>query len=389
MRVTSPSSPAAAPLRVLVLYGTRPEAIKMAPVVRALRRRPESFEALVCAAAQHREMLDQVEELFALRPEHDLDLMRPGQTLNGLAARALAALDPLLAALRPAWLLVQGDTTTAAFASLAAFHLGVRVGHVEAGLRTGDLAAPFPEEANRRLVDTLADALFAPTPHAERELLASGCDPARIFVTGNTGIDALQWICERLPAEPTESAESATPAAGEVLVTVHRRESFGAPLRGIFQALRELAGRFPEVRWIFPVHRNPNVAGPAGELLQGLPNLELCDPLDYGELVRRLRRARLALTDSGGIQEEAPSFGTPVLVLRERTERPEGIAAGVAKLVGTEPANIVAEVSRLLTDPAAHRRMAGGVNPYGDGRAAERIAAVLTGEPFTAFVPAV
>jgi len=354
----------------------------MASVVRVLRQRPESFEALVCAVAQHREMLDQVEALFALRPEHDLDLMRPGQTLNELAARALAALDPLLSALRPAWLLVQGDTTTAAFASLAAFHLGVRVGHVEAGLRTGDLAAPFPEEANRRIIDTLADALFAPTPHAERQLLASGCDPRRIFVTGNTGIDALQWICARLPAEPIEE-----PADDEVLVTVHRRESFGAPLRGIFRALRELAGRFPDVRWIYPVHPNPNVAGPAAELLQGLPNLRLCEPLDYGQLVRRLRRARLALTDSGGIQEEAPSFGTPVLVLRERTERPEGIAAGVAKLVGTEPGRIVAEVSRLLTDPAARRRMAVGVSPYGDGRAAERIAAILAGERFEAFVP--
>jgi UDP-N-acetylglucosamine 2-epimerase len=378
-----PPVPADSPLRVLVVYGTRPEAIKMAPVVRALRRRPERFEVSVCATAQHRDMLDPVQELFDLRPDHDLDLMRPDQALNDLAARALAALGPLLAALRPAWLLVQGDTTTAAIAALAAFHLGLRVGHVEAGLRTGDLAAPFPEEANRRIVDSLASALFAPTAHAARQLLASGGDPARIFVTGNTGIDALHWISERLPAEPA----AAEAEAGEVLVTVHRRESFGAPLAGIFRALRELAGRFPALRWTYPVHRNPNVAGPAEELLGGLPNLELCAPLGYEELVRRLRRARLVLTDSGGIQEEAPSFGTPVLVLRDKTERPEGIEAGVARLVGTAPERIVAEAARLLTDPAARRAMTGAANPYGDGRAAERIAAILAGEPFEPFAP--
>jgi UDP-N-acetylglucosamine 2-epimerase (non-hydrolysing) len=371
------SSRSAPPLGVLVVYGTRPEAIKMAPVVRALRRRPERFAVSVWAAAQHREMLDQVEELFALRPDRDLDLMRPGQTLNELAARVLAALDPLLADLAPDRLLVQGDTTTAAAASLAAFHRGIPVGHVEAGLRTGDLAAPFPEEANRRLVDTLADLLFAPTARAERQLLAGGCDPAQVFVTGNTGVDALEWICERLPAEPE---------ADEVLVTVHRRESFGAPLAGIFRALRELARRFPEISWTYPVHRNPEVEGPARAALGGLPNFELCAPLDYAQLVRRLRRARLVLTDSGGIQEEAPSFGTPVLVLRGETERPEGIEAGVARLVGTEPERIVAEAARLLADSAARREMA-GANPYGDGRAAERIAAVLAGEPCERFAP--
>lgn len=375
------ASGAGARLRLVVAYGTRPEAIKMAPVIEELRRRPERFEVIACATAQHREMLDQVHELFGLRPDYDLGLMKPGQSLNGLAARALAALDGLLRELRPAWLLVQGDTTTTAAAALAAFHLGLRIAHVEAGLRTGDLARPFPEEANRCIVDLLASALFAPTAMAERRLRAAGCDPARIYLTGNTGIDALHWMCRRLPAEPA-------PAGDEVLITVHRRESFGEPLRRIFRGLRELARRFPAVRWIYPVHRNPNVAGPAAEMLGGLANLELREPLAYDQTVRLMRRARLILTDSGGIQEEAPTFGKPVLVLRDTTERQEGVAAGIARLIGTDPARIVRETARLLTDPAAYRQMAATSSPYGDGQAAARIAAILAGEPFTPFRPA-
>jgi UDP-N-acetylglucosamine 2-epimerase (non-hydrolysing) len=371
-------------LRVLAVYGTRPEAIKMAPVIRALRRRPERFEVAVCATGQHREMLDQVQELFDLRPEHDLALMACDQGLNELASRALLALDRVLRELRPDWLLVQGDTTTAASAALAAFHLRLRLGHVEAGLRTGDLERPFPEEANRRIVDLLAGALFAPTAGAARQLREGGADPARIFLTGNTVIDALHWVCEGLPAEPPR------PGGGEedeVLITVHRRESFGQPLRGIFSALRRLALDFPTVRWIYPVHPNPNVQRPAAELLAGLPNLTLCPPLSYRELVRRMRRARLILTDSGGIQEEAPTFGKPVLVLRDTTERPEGLATGVARLAGTDPARIHAEAARLLTDPAAYREMAVAANPYGDGRAAERIVKILAGESYEPFVP--
>lgn len=348
----------------------------MAPVITALQRDPERFAVSVCTTGQHREMLDQVQDLLDLRPDLDLRLMRPDQTLNGLAAEALAAMDEVLAARSPDWLLVQGDTTTAMTAALAAFHRGVRVGHVEAGLRTGDLKRPFPEEANRRIIDVLADALFAPTERSAQALLAEGCDPQRVHVVGNTVIDALRVISAGLDGETGDP---------EVLITVHRRESFGAPLREVFAALRQLAESFPDVRWIYPVHRNPNVRGPAHEILGGLPNLELHEPFDYRELVRRLMRCRFALTDSGGIQEEAPTFGKPVLVLRETTERPEGVDAGVARLVGTCRERIVAEASRLLSSETAWLEMARAVNPYGDGRASERIAAVLAGEPWTPF----
>jgi UDP-N-acetylglucosamine 2-epimerase (non-hydrolysing) len=319
-------------------------------------------------------MLDQVQALFDLRPEIDLDLMRPGQSLNDLAARSLQAIDGVLREVRPDWLLVQGDTTTAMAGALAAFHLGLNIGHVEAGLRSGDLRRPFPEEANRRVIDMVAAALFAPTRLAGQRLLAEGAEPSRVYFTGNTVIDALHHVSATMADEPTVQ---------EVLVTVHRRESFGEPIRQIFSALRELAATFPEVRFVFPVHRNPSVRGPANELLGDIANLSLLEPLSYRDLVRHLRRAKLVLTDSGGIQEEAPAFGKPVLVLRETTERPEGVAAGVATLVGVERATIVAEATRLLSDPAALARMAKAQNPYGDGHAAERIAAILAGEPWS------
>lgn len=357
---------------VMVAYGTRPEAIKMAPVVRSLRARPDRFRVVVCATAQHREMMDQVQEVFGLEPDVDLDLMRPAQTLNDLAARSLAAVDRVLVDQHPDWVLVQGDTTTAMTVALAAFHREVRVGHVEAGLRTGDLKRPFPEEANRCLIDVFADALFAPTERSRRRLLDEGHDPGRVFLTGNTGIDALQSVAERV---------GGVTVTDEILVTVHRRESFGAPIRAIFAAIRELAERFPGLGFVYPVHRNPNVQGPAHEILGGLPNVSLEAPFDYLELVRRLARARLVLSDSGGIQEEAPSFGKPVLVLRETTERPEGLEAGVARLVGADRERIVAEAVRLLTDPEAWRAMATASNPYGDGHAAERIVAVLAETP--------
>jgi len=365
-------------LNILVLYGTRPEAIKMAPVIEALRQRPERFAVTVCTTAQHREMLDQMQDLFGLRADLDLDLMRPDQSLNDLTARTFAALDPVLAERSPDWLLVQGDTTTAMAGALAAFHRRVRVGHVEAGLRTGDLQRPFPEEANRRAIDLVADALFAPTSRARDALLAEGVPPERVFLTGNTVVDALHWICRRLPEERNGSS---------VLITVHRRESHGAPLREIFAALRELAERFPAVRWVYPVHRNPNVWEPAHRLLAGLPNLELHEPFDYRELVRHLRSARLVLTDSGGIQEEAPTFGKPVLVLRETTERPEGVDAGLARLIGSDRRNIVTAVEQLLTDERAYCRMAQAANPYGDGRAAARIASILAGDVYKPFTP--
>lgn len=359
------------PQKVLVVYGTRPELIKLAPVVFALRDRPRDFELTVCSTAQHREMVDQMAAVFGIRPDHDLDLMRPNQTLNELATRALSALDATLRSIRPDWVLVQGDTTTVLATALASFHLGIRVAHVEAGLRTGDLAAPFPEEANRCLTDVLADLLFSPTALARRRLLEEGRDPSRVFLTGNTVVDALQWIARSLPDEPS---------ADEVLITVHRRESFGEPLIGIFSALRELAQRFPHIEWIYPVHRNPNVLEPARQQLGRLDNLRLLEPLPYDELIRHLRRARIVLTDSGGIQEEAPTFKKPVLVLRDKTERPEGVEAGISRLVGTDPAVIVEQASRLLEDEAAYRSMSCRSNPYGDGRAAERIASILAGE---------
>ncbi|MCP3958815.1 MAG: UDP-N-acetylglucosamine 2-epimerase (non-hydrolyzing) [bacterium] len=364
------------PVRILVLYGTRPEAIKMAPVIEALRRRPAAIEPIVCTTGQHREMVDQVQEILGIRPDFDLDLMRPDQGLNELTSRAFAALDGVLSERRPDWLLVQGDTTTAMVGALAAFHRGVRVGHVEAGLRTGDLREPFPEEANRRTIDVVAEALFAPTRRAHDALRSEGVAADRVFLTGNTVVDALRGLAARLPA----------PDGGmEVLISIHRRESFGERQREIFAALRELASSFPAARFVYPVHRNPKVREPAHQLLGGLPNLELHEPFDYLELLTHLNAARLVLTDSGGIQEEAPVFGVPALVLRDKTERPEGVEAGVARLVGTDRGRIVAEASALLTDDNAHARMARQVDLYGDGKAAERIAAVLAGEEFVPF----
>jgi UDP-N-acetylglucosamine 2-epimerase (non-hydrolysing) len=370
------AAPLARSLRVLVVYGTRPEAIKMAPVVAALRARAERFEPIVCTTAQHREMIDQVQELFGLAPDLDLDLMTPDQGLNELTARVITALDEVLERVRPDWLLVQGDTTTAMGAALAAFHHRIPVGHVEAGLRTGDLTQPFPEEANRRLIDIVAQVLFAPTARARDALLTEGADPDRLFLTGNTIVDALQSVAATL---------GDTCRHDEVLVTVHRRESFGEPIRRICFAVAKLAERFPQLRWIYPVHHNPRVRDPAQLILGRIPNVELHDPFDYPELLRYLKRARIVLTDSGGIQEEAPTFGTPVLILREKTERPEGVEAGVARLIGVEPETIVSAATELLTDTAVYESMATATNPYGDGRAAERIVAVLAGEPFKPF----
>jgi UDP-N-acetylglucosamine 2-epimerase (non-hydrolysing) len=365
--------------RILVVVGTRPEAIKLAPVVHRLQAEPSLFEVILTATGQHREMLGQALEAFRLAPDIDLDLMKPDQSPNEVAGRAFAALDPLLARLAPDWLLIQGDTTTAMCAAIAAFHRRVRVGHVEAGLRTGDLRAPFPEEMNRRVADVVSDAFFAPTPRAAAVLRAEGVPENRIYLTGNTVVDALQ-----------EMAASDGPAAPEdlVLITVHRRESFGAPLSRIVRAIGRLARAFPETRFLHIVHPNPNVASTV-RAEDRAPNLELVDSLDYRSLIHRLRRCRLILTDSGGIQEEAPTFGKPVLVLREKTERPEGVEAGLALLVGTDEERIFLEASRLLTNPEAYRRMSEGGNPYGDGRAAGRIVDVLAGRAFSAFRPAV
>ncbi len=350
----------------------------MAPVVKELERHRERITSVVCATAQHREMLDQVLRFFDIEPQYDLGVMGPGQTPSQVAAAVLARLEPILTQERPDWVLVQGDTTTALSAALGAFYAEARVGHVEAGLRTFDKARPFPEEANRVVTDALADLCFAPTSRARENLLREGVTDSAIRVTGNTGIDALLHVASR--SDVAEQAQVARLPRDRrlILVTAHRRESFGAPLRSLCEALRELAQRFAgDVHLVYPVHPNENVATPVREALGGIPNLTLIEPLEYGSLVHLMQRCVLVLTDSGGIQEEAPTLGVPVLVLRDASERPEGMEAGVARLVGTDRGAIVSETSRLLEDGEAHAQMARAVSPYGDGRAAERIVAAL------------
>lgn len=363
---------------MLAVVGTRPEAIKLAPVVLLLREEPDRFDTVLCATAQHREMLDRALAPFGLQPDIDLDLMRPGQTPNEVAGRAIERLDRVLAETAPDVVLVQGDTTTVLAAAIAAFHRGIALAHVEAGLRTGDLAQPFPEEMNRRVTDLVSSYHFAPTARSAAALRAEGIAEERIHVTGNTVVDALHWMARRDPL--------AEERASLVLVTTHRRESFGAPMRRALRAVRRLAERFPELRFVLPVHPNPNVLD-AMTALDGVDNVERVAPAEYPQMVRWLRTSRLVITDSGGLQEEAPTFGTPVLVLRETTERPEGIEAGVARLVGTDEEEIFRQAERLLAHPAAHAAMARAANPYGDGRAAERIVAVLAGRQPAPFAP--
>lgn len=347
----------------------------MAPVIRRLRQDPSRFATVVCATAQHREMLDSVLSLFEITPDVDLDLMRPDQDMNELASRAFAALDPVLRDQKPDWLLVQGDTTTALCAAVAAFHRGVRVGHVEAGLRTGDLARPFPEEMNRRVVDLVAEACFAPTRRAADALAGEAVPAHRIHLTGNTVVDALEEIARR---------EGEVVPEDMVLVTAHRRESFGEPLERILRAVSRLARTFPRTRFVHVVHPNPNVRA-AVDAAEAPPNVERVEPLDYRAFLRLLRASRFAISDSGGVQEEAPAFGKVVLVLREKTERPEGVEAGFARLVGTDEDRIFEEGSRILSGRSDLDVPAGAGNPYGDGRAAERIASVLSGVPVEPF----
>ena len=366
-------------LTVLSIVGTRPEAIKMAPVIQELERHPDAIRSVVCATGQHREMLDQVLRLFAIHPDVDLDLMTHDQPLAQLSARLLMGIDDVLAEVRPGCVLAQGDTTTVLVAALAAFYRHIPFGHVEAGLRTGDRQRPFPEEINRRLADVVADLYFAPTERARQALLREGCAADAIFVTGNTVIDALLTVAERA-YDWSEGPLAALAAEGRfVLITAHRRESFGEPFRQLCLAIRDLATEFAPagLHFVYPVHLNPNVRAPVAEMLSGLPNLTLLEPLDYLPLVQLMRRSVLILTDSGGIQEEAPSLRVPVLVLRETTERPEGIEAGVVRLVGTDRERIVTEARRLLVDRVAHAAMATGANPYGDGQAARRIVRAL------------
>ncbi len=362
-------------MKVLVVIGTRPEAVKQAPVVHALAKRPE-VTTRVCLTAQHRGLLDEAIATFELPVHHDLDLMRPGQTLTHVAVRVLEGIDAILETEPFDWVLVQGDTTTSMAAAQAAFHRGVKVGHVEAGLRTWNLQEPFPEEWNRRAIDALADLAFAPTEQSRRNLLAERMPEERILVTGNTAIDALQWMAGRPAPPPPPGLESLDPARRLLLVTAHRRESFGAPLDSICRALATLAGRDGPrgVSIVYPVHPNPNVRAAVARHLEGRPNVHLLEPLGYAQFVDLMKRAHLILTDSGGIQEEAPGLGKPVLVLRDRTERPEAVEAGTALLVGTDYDHILRTVDRLLSDEAAYRAMAIARNPFGDGHAAERIA---------------
>jgi UDP-N-acetylglucosamine 2-epimerase (non-hydrolysing) len=365
-------------LTVLSIFGTRPEAIKMAPVIKELQKYPDRIRSVTCSVGQHREMLDQVLDLFQIAPDYELNLMQPDQSLSQLTASLFTAIEPVVRDVKPDWILAQGDTTTVFVAAMVAFYNRIAFGHVEAGLRTGDRQRPFPEEVNRRFADILSDVYFAPTQTAREVLLQEGCDARDVYVTGNTVIDALNDVASREYDWETGPLAQLPPDRRLVLITAHRRESFGDPFRELCLAIRELALRFSgDVHFVYPVHLNPNVRQPVGDLLTGLPNVSLIDPLDYLSLVHLMKRATLILTDSGGIQEEAPGLRVPVLVMRDTTERPEGVSAGVVRLVGTHRTRIVAEAARLLTDPAAHAAMAAGSNPYGDGKAAGRIVSVL------------
>ncbi|MBF0294997.1 MAG: UDP-N-acetylglucosamine 2-epimerase (non-hydrolyzing) [Magnetococcales bacterium] len=370
--------------KIMFIFGTRPEAIKMAPVMMAAAR-IAGMQIRCCVTAQHRGMLDQVLALFAIRPDHDLDLMAPGQELPGLTARILTALDGVLRQERPDLVLVHGDTTTTFVAALAAFYARVPVGHVEAGLRTFDLTRPFPEEANRQLTGRLAALHFAPTSGARENLLREGIPEGRIHVTGNTVIDALLHVRDRLPVSHAERLTRFGPELADILassrrlllVTGHRRENFGQGFVDICRALATIAREEPELSIVYPVHLNPNVIGPVTERLGGIDNIRLIPPVDYLAFVALLDRSTLVLTDSGGVQEEAPSFGKPTLVMREVTERPEAVAAGTARLVGTDPDRMIAAVLTLLRDATEYHRMASVANPFGDGLASERIAGIL------------
>lgn len=375
------SAPGPGPLRVSIVFGTRPEAIKLAPVARALAARRAAgaaVETRVISTGQHDELLDHATRPFALVPDVDLAVMRADQDLYDVGFGCLAGLRDELHRWRPDVLVLEGDTASVFYAALAGFFERVTVAHVEAGLRSSRKWVPYPEEVFRRLTDTLADLYFAPTPRARDHLRRENVPADAIFVTGNTVVDAVQAIARQGgAAEDAALAEALRRGGRRVLVTVHRRESFGEPIRGIFRAIARLAEAHPDVTFVYPVHPNPNVRAPAGELLSGRPNLHLLEPLAYPDLIRTLEGAELVLTDSGGIQEEAPSFGVPVLVLREVTERPEGIEAGVARLLGTAEERIFAETDALLRDEGARRAMRRGGNPYGDGRAGERIADLL------------
>jgi UDP-N-acetylglucosamine 2-epimerase (non-hydrolysing) len=371
-------------MKVLSIFGTRPEAIKMAPVVQALAADP-AFESRVCVTAQHRQMLDQVLDLFAITPDYDLDIMRENQDLFDVTSRVLLGLRDVLRAEKPDLVLVQGDTTTCFAGSLAAFYLQIPVGHIEAGLRTGNMYAPFPEEANRAMTSRIAAIHFAPTVKSRQNLLDEGiaADTDTIHVTGNTVIDALLWVRDRVAARRDwpgafgSAEEIIRERRPYVLITGHRRENFGQGFQDVCEAIGTLAAHHPEIHFIYPVHLNPNVQQPVYSVLGAKENVHLIAPLDYAPFVYAMDCARLIITDSGGVQEEAPSFGKPVLVMRETTERPEAVEAGTVLLVGTDKQRIITETQRLLADQDFYKQMADRPNPYGDGKAAARIKKIL------------
>lgn len=381
--------------RILLVFGTRPEAIKMCPLVKEFQKYPEDFETVVCVTGQHREMLDQVLRIFDVKPDYDLNIMKQGQDLYDVTARVLTGMRDVLDAVRPDVVLVHGDTTTSTAAALAAFYRQIPVGHVEAGLRTHNIYSPWPEEMNRQITGRIATYNFSPTPLSRQNLLDEGVSPEKITVTGNTVIDALHWVVKRikgdqalqsqLAGELLEAGYDVSRSEGSkrrlVLITGHRRENFGEGFINICTAIRDLAHRYPDVDFVYPMHLNPNVRKPIhqvfGESLTDLGNLFFIEPLDYLDFVYLMDKSSIVLTDSGGIQEEAPGLGKPVLVMRDTTERPEALEAGTVKLVGTDYAKIVGEVSTLLDDRAAYEAMSQAVNPYGDGQACPRIVAQL------------
>ncbi len=364
-------------LKVMTVFGTRPEGIKMAPIVKAMEN-TEEIESIVCVTAQHREMLDQVLDIFKINPDYDLNIFKPGQTLTGITTKALEGLEKVIVETQPDLLLVQGDTTTVFAGALAAFYQKVKVGHVEAGLRSGNLYSPYPEEANRKLTGIVTNFHFAPTDESRENLLREGYPEEKIFITGNTVIDALFHVVkEDYIFEDSLLNSIDFENKRVILLTSHRRENIGKPMENIFTAIDEITKKYNDVEVVFPVHLNPKVRDIAHEIFDGNENIHLVEPLDYEPFTNLMSKSHIVVTDSGGLQEEAPSLGKPVLVVREETERPEGIEAGTAKLVGISKENILKELDLLLSSEEEYKKMANAVNPYGDGKASERIVKVI------------
>ncbi len=361
-------------IKIMLVVGTRPEAIKMAPIIKEIEKHPNFLKAVVCVTGQHREMLDQVLDIFQIVPDYDLNVMMPNQTLSRLTANLISKLDEVVSAEKPDWVLVQGDTTSAMTAGLVAFYHGIKVGHIEAGLRTHDIQQPFPEEANRRITDIMSELYFSPTTHTHANLIREGVNPNAILITGNSVIDALLMTVDRLRQTPAKQSWLGTDEKRLILVTSHRRENFGEPFAEVCRAIKTIAERYRDsVHIVFPVHYNPNVRLPAHEILGNIPNITLTDPLDYEQMVKVMDDAYLVMTDSGGIQEEAPSLNKPILILREVTERQEVVEVGAARLVGCNYERIVEEAILLLENAEHYQQMSRVPNPYGDGTTSKQI----------------